>query len=183
MSIHSNPAPALTPTGTRYTFDRAAAAPVLDLIERQFTPDETEGLRLALTKEQIGLAEWVGLDGFDPANDSEINCAVRNLIDLAFSAGWATGPSVPYFEQTDDDGMCVVSFHVFGANGSRVPLTLDWQDTADLIERVDGDGADLPFHTGALAALDLLGHIVEQMNAVLFVLDGYVAAQTVETKA
>ena len=178
MNVHSNPAPALTPTGTRYTFNRAAAEPILRLIEDRPYKDVTEALTAAgVTPQQLAMCDWIGLDGFDPAGDSEINGSVRNLIELAFSAGWATGPSEPYFEQTDHDGMCIVSFHVFGPNGNRVPLTLDWQDTADLIDRVPGDDADLPFHTGADAALDLLGYIVEQMNDVLARLDAYAAAQ------
>jgi len=169
----------LTFTAPRYAFDADAARPVLSLIERRFTDNVEDALEAALTKEQRDLAEWIGLDGFDPAGDTEINGSVRSLIDLAFSAGWMEGPSVPYFEQTDDDGMCLVAFHVDGPDGfgSRVPLALDWMDTADLIERVEGDGPDLPFHTNTDAALDLLESLTALMNAVLARLDAYVAAQ------
>jgi len=169
----------LTILAHRYEFDADAARPVLDLLARAFEDDVEADLAAALTQPQRDLAEWIGMDGFDPADDTEINSSVRHLIDLAFAAGWMVGPSVPYFEADDSDGMCIVQFHVEGPTGyaSRVSLALDWQDTANLIDREPGSGADLPFHTGAEAAVDLLGHLTEQMNEKLAALDAYVAAR------
>ena len=165
----------ISPLPTRYVFDEAAARPVFDLIERLDDDADVEPQLFAALPDEghRDMAEWIGLDGFDPAGDSDPQGQIRALIEFAFAVGHLTGPSEPYFERTDDDGMCIVSFHVPAATGD-VRLTLDWQDTHGLIDREESDGADAPFHTGAAAAADLLRAITEQMNETLGRLDDYV---------